>query len=277
VRYCTIFLVGSRSTQPSMKALGVVIDSRLRWSDHIKAVCTKVCRLLCGLRMVRHKFTEVQAKSLVTAQALSILYYAAPAWLSPHLQGADLRRLESVHYRCLRLIVKDYKQRIKREWIDAATQRLQPRVWGKFAATLLAIKIWQTQMPHRVYEEIFKNTYTIARKPGLLFGYDNSKSRSGRQITKNWLGQALGQIKYPWTDSTLSNDQIRRLLKKTFKWKFHLLKLDLIVLISFYFALFYFSTLLQIFWFLMFSFKYRVRLCLSSCLYNLRLSPETNR
>jgi len=204
-------------TQLSMKALGVVIDAKLRWSDHIKSVCSRVRRLLCGLRMVRHKFTEIQAKTLVTAQALSILYYAAPAWLSPHLWGSDLRRLETVHYRCLRLIVKDYKQRINREWIDAATQRLQPRMWGKFATASLAIKIRQAQKPQRVYEEIFKNTYSKARKHGLLFGYDNSKTRISRQMTKNWVGQALGEIKYPWTDSTLSNDQIRRLLKKTFK------------------------------------------------------------
>jgi len=104
-------------------------------------VSAKVRRLLCGLRIIRHKFTEAQAKRLVTDQVLSIFYYWAHAWLTPHLMAADLCRLETTHYRCLRIIVKDYKQLISREWIDAATQRLPTRQWGKFAAVSLVIKL----------------------------------------------------------------------------------------------------------------------------------------
>lgn len=99
-------------SKPLMKALGVIIDHRLRWTDHIKMVVNKVRRLICGFRMVRDKFTEIQAKNLVTAQALSVLYYGSVAWLTPTLLGDRLRRLESIHYRCLRVIVKDYRQRI---------------------------------------------------------------------------------------------------------------------------------------------------------------------
>jgi len=203
------------STKPTMKALGVLIDHRLRWSDHIKNVCTRVRRLLCGMRMIRHKFTEVQANILITAQVLSILYYGAPAWLTPHLLRPDLRRIESVHYKCLRLIVKDYRQRISREWIDAATQRLPPKLLGKFATASLAIKIRQAKAPLGLYEEIFKNTYAETRKPGRLFGFDSSRVSVGRSMTKNWIGQTLGHIKTAWTESHLSNDQIRRLLKRT--------------------------------------------------------------
>jgi len=115
------------------------------------------------------------------------------------------------------LIVKDYKQRISREWIDAATQRLPPKLWCRFAAASLAIKVRQSREPRYLHDEFFLNTYTEARKPGRLFGYDSSKGMIGRSQTKNWIGQTLGQIKNPWTTSSLSNDQIRRLLKRTFK------------------------------------------------------------
>jgi len=203
-------------SKPTIKALGIVIDHRLRWSDHIKAVVKKVRGLLCGFRMIRNKFTEEQAKSLVTAQALSVLYYGAPAWLMPALLGDRLRRIESIHYRCLRIIVKDYKQRISREWIDAATQRLPPKQWSRFAASSLAIKVKQNQTPQYLKDEIFKNTYTVARKPGRLFGFDDSKSMIGRSLTRNWIGQSLGQIQASWTNMNLNNDQIRRMLKRTF-------------------------------------------------------------
>lgn len=204
-------------SKPLIKALGVVIDYRLRWNEHIKMVVNKVRRLICGFRMIRDKFTEIQAKNLVTAQALSVLYYGSPAWLTPSFLGDRLRRLESIHYRCLRVIVKDYKQRIPREWIDAATQRLPPKIWCRFAAASLAIKVRQSREPRYLCDNFFQNTYAEARKPGRLFGFDSSRGMVGRSQTKNWIGQTLGLIKTPWTSSDLSNDQIRGLLKRTFK------------------------------------------------------------
>jgi len=204
-------------SKPLIKALGVVIDHRLRWTDHIRMVVNKVRRLICGFRMIRNKFTEVQAKNLVTAQALSVLYYGSTVLLTPNMLGDRIRRIESIHYRCLRVIVKDYRQRISRVWIDAATQRLPPKKWCRFAAASLAIKVRKCQAPRYLNDELFKNTYTEVRKPGRLFGYDSSKSMTGRAITKNWIGQTLGQIQASWTNSNLSNDQIRRMLKQTFK------------------------------------------------------------
>jgi len=112
--------------------------------------------------------------------------------------------------------VNDNRQRISREWVTTATQRLPPRQWGKFAAASLAIKIRQSEVPVNVHANIFKNTYTLNRKQGRLFGYDSSKTVQGRAMTKNWIGTTLGNIKSPWIDVVLSNDQIRRLLKRTF-------------------------------------------------------------
>jgi len=62
----------------------------------------------------------------------------------------------------------------------------------------------------------FQNTYTNERHVGLLYGFDSSKSKIGRQITKNWCGAVLSQIKVPWSTSLMSKDRIRTLLKTTF-------------------------------------------------------------
>jgi len=48
------------------------------------------------------------------------------------------------------------------------------------------------------------------------FGFDSSKTKIGRQITRNWCGSVLEQIKVAWSNSQLSNDRIRMLLKSTF-------------------------------------------------------------
>jgi len=88
--------------------------------------------------------------------------------------------------------------------------------WAKFAAVSLIMKIRRDRLPVMIFNNVFKNTYVIARKPGRLFGFDSSKMSHGRAITKNWIGTAIGDIKSRWTENELDNDQIRRLLKKTF-------------------------------------------------------------
>jgi len=92
---------------------------------------------------------------------------------------------------------------IDRKWIDAATQRHPPKQRGKFAAALLAIKIRQTHIPQKLHEDIFTNTYAVARKPGRLFGYDNPNTVIGRAMTRTWIAQALGQIQSSWTNINL--------------------------------------------------------------------------
>jgi len=74
--------------------------------------------------------------------------------------------------------------------------------------------------PPPLYISIFANTYCKRRSPGLLFAYAASTTAIGRAITKNWIGQALGQIKQQWSGKSLNNDQIRIILKKTFQPQF---------------------------------------------------------
>jgi len=100
--------------------------------------------------------------------------------------------------------------------VSASTQRLQPGLWAKFAAASLIMKVRSTQLPLKVFNEVFKNTYTLERKSGRLFGFDSSRTLPGRAQTKNWIGTALGDIKVSLTELDLNSDQIRRLLKKTF-------------------------------------------------------------
>lgn len=60
------------------------------------------------------------------------------------------------------------------------------------------------------------------RASGQPFAFDASCTATGRAITRNWIGLALGLIKYKWIDDKpLNIDQIRTTLKKTFQPQFH--------------------------------------------------------
>jgi len=200
----------------SIKALGVWFDHRLKWDTHIKDLRKRIIRIINGLKIIRRKLTFKQAITIVTSQALSILYYACPAWLSPSIGKSEMKDLESIHFKALRVVVCDYRQRLSRDTISTRTNRLPPRLWCQFSAATILIKMWQNNQPQDLKCSAFVNTYKKTRYPGLLFGFDSSNYKIGKQITSNWCGKVLSQIKVPWSDSVLSKDRIRTVLKSTF-------------------------------------------------------------
>jgi len=90
------------------------------------------------------------------------------------------------------------------------------QLWCQFSAATILMKVWQTGHPSILKDSFFINTYTKSRSPGLLFGFDTSSRKIGRQLTSNWCGGVLSQINVPWTNDLLSKDRIRTLLKSVF-------------------------------------------------------------
>jgi len=55
------------------------------------------------------------------------------------------------------------------------------------------------------------------RRIGLLSGYDDdSTCKIGKQMTKNWSGSVLAEVKVPWTSEVLSKFILRTMPKATF-------------------------------------------------------------
>jgi len=127
-----------------------------------------------------------------------------------------LKDLERVHFKALHVALCDYRQRLSRDTISVRTNRLPLRLWGQFAVSTVMMKMWYQDQPSVLKQSIFTNTYTKTRYPGLLFGFDGSKLKIGKQTTKNWCGNMLSQIKVPWTNVQMSKDKIRTILKSTF-------------------------------------------------------------
>ena len=88
--------------KPSVKYLGVHIDNKLKWKDHIKAVASKVAR---AIAMIRH------AKKFLPKHTLKVLYQGL---VEPHLRfccsvwgtcGVTTRcTLEKLQNRAIRII-----------------------------------------------------------------------------------------------------------------------------------------------------------------------------
>jgi len=200
-----------------MKALGIVIDKGLTWGPHIASLKKRVMKIVGGVRIVRNKLNKAQATSVVTAQVFSVLYYACCVWLTPVLNKKDLNVINRLHFRALRLILRDYRQRISRDTITSQTKRLPPDKWAKFVLASLFLNSYNIKKPASLIHQLSSNFYSKRRKPGFYYAYDSAKSKTGKQSTKNWIGSAIGEIQDPWTNKILSKDSVRVLLKKTFK------------------------------------------------------------
>ena len=85
-----------------VKYLGVHINQHLTWSDHCKAVCSRVTKLLNLLRRMLFCCSPSAKVHCFGALVLPLMQYACPVWL-PHYKK-DLQLLESVQNRAARWI-----------------------------------------------------------------------------------------------------------------------------------------------------------------------------
>jgi len=87
--------VGSKDC---IKALGITIDKGLSWKPHVANIRSRVMKVIGGVRMIRNKLSIKQTTSIVTAQVLSLLYYACSVWLTPSINKKSMRTIESLHF-----------------------------------------------------------------------------------------------------------------------------------------------------------------------------------
>ena len=134
-------------------------------------------------------------------------------WLGWHTRKADIRKLNSLHYRLLRTVECDWRCRISKNKLDELG-RVRPSIWAKYATASLVIKILRDKRPGRLYCHLLDTCYKEERSGRLKF-FDSSQYKPGRQALGNRLADLFSEIT---TQLTLleSDCTIRTTLKKSF-------------------------------------------------------------
>ncbi len=202
-------------SKPSMKVLGIVFDHKLSWEENIWSTIKKYNAKLSVLRKIRKYFDTGSYKKILTTQFYSLLCYCAPVWLTPSTKKSLWKLVDSCHYRGLRSAVYDFKNRINREKLEVLCRRASPKQWAKYAMATVVIKCLKTGEPSMLRFFITETLYTERRHPHIGKFYNNAKGKIGRQKLGNGL-DFFNAIKDNWLGMDLSNDAIRRLLKRTF-------------------------------------------------------------
>jgi hypothetical protein len=196
-----------------MKVLGITMDPNLAWSTHIGLMINKMSRLTGGLKFLRGRLQTEEFLKVLTSQYYGTCYYANQVWLGPHTRKSDLKKLNSMHYKLLRISTNDYKNRTPRSELDNLG-RAKPEIWSDYSTCNLAIKVLRDGVPKRLNHHLKKTMYH-ERRSRLVKFYDDSRIKVGKQAIGNRLKDAFNKISTPITLKE-SDGTIRKLLKNSF-------------------------------------------------------------
>jgi hypothetical protein len=151
---------------------------------------------------------------LITSQYLSIVYYAAPVWITS-LSSATWNRINSAHYRALRAAIGDHRKRVKKKRVDLDKEcrRASPQEWAKYIIASTVIKLYD-RSDTNIANVLRTSAYINDRNPYKAKFIDTSRLQIGRQSLPNRIGAIFSKITFDWVNQQLSDDAIRVRLKK---------------------------------------------------------------
>ena len=160
------------------KLLGVKIDSKLAFSDHVAGLCTKASQKLHALSRVSNYMTLKQRKTIYKSFILSQFGYCPLVWMfhSRKLNG----RINRLHERALRIVYNDDKSTFNELLIKDESYTVHER-----NIQTLAI-------------ELYKVAYGLSPKiMNLIFPLNTQANYPGENTFKtyNVLKPSLGELK----------------------------------------------------------------------------------
>jgi len=148
--------------------LGVKFQPDLSWDTHIRETIFRLRFIIKKLRFVKKYLTLPEMIQIVTSHFYSVLYYAAPVWLTSNTKSTHWKLLNSIHYRAMRVVIGDFYNQIWRSNVDTIGQRSTPYQWMLYCNTKMAITLTNlgTSGP-RLSDKLCKRCYVNDRMPGV--------------------------------------------------------------------------------------------------------------
>jgi len=195
--------------------LGVLFSSDLSWDKQVEKIASKTRIVLAKLKFLSRYLPPADMAKVVTSHLFGLLYYGSQTWLNELTAWSQRKKLNSIHYRALRICIKDFRNKTSRATIDAMFKRATPIKWmhysnAKMAISLMLLKNNSTRLGKKLQSHLYIND----RCPGQAITMDTSRLRIGKNSFINRL-HCLRSINFDWT-SGINPDQLRINLKITF-------------------------------------------------------------
>ena len=100
--------------RPSVKLLGITIDNRLNFNEHIASICKSAANQLYTLVRLKIFLGSNERKVLGNSLVLSCFNYCPLVWFAS--SSTSLRKIENLHKRALRFLQNDYVSSYEQLW-----------------------------------------------------------------------------------------------------------------------------------------------------------------
>ena len=195
-----------------MKALGVTISWNLSWDKHINSLAPKLTLIIRKLKFLRRWLSLDDALKVLTSQFFGTLYYAISVWINL-LSFKSWRRLESLHYRALRAVHRDFRCALSKQTLNKMSKRATPRQWANYITTSEVIKLFNTS-DARIVQDLRSNVYINDRKPRKGTFVGAPKYAIGKQSLRYRIREQFCNLDFDWIG--IDKDSLRRNLKRLF-------------------------------------------------------------
>jgi len=202
------------SIHPSktLKVLGLIFQEDLKEEHQVERTAKSCKFLIPKLKYLGRFLSPENLKTVVTAQFFSRLYYGCEVWLHENTSARTWKIMNSLHYRVLRVILKDYNNTRSRREVDAVMKRATPRQWSYYTSSKMAINLMNGSTP--LGKKLKAKCYVNDRIPGRGTITDTSRLKVGKFSLSNRL-QCLRRLNFDWC-SGITKDLLRINLKKFF-------------------------------------------------------------
>jgi len=120
-----------------------------------------------------------------------------------------------IHYRSLRIALKDYQYKFSRHQLLRKWKRASPTEWVFHCLSSIAIKTINNNEPYHLNQLLHGSLYVTRRKPSMGNFYDNSKGKVSKQKLNCKL-KCIRKVKFDWLRLNINDNRLRILLKDTF-------------------------------------------------------------
>ena len=95
------------SSEDSVTLLGIEIDSKLNFKNHVSTICKKASRQLNAICRIQNYLGKKEKEIIVNTFVYSNFMYCPLAWHFCHKSSQNM--IEKIQYRCLKLLTNDYE------------------------------------------------------------------------------------------------------------------------------------------------------------------------
>ena len=160
----------------TVKFLGLWIDNKLKWREHVQKLLTKLQAKKALLQRSKHLLSAHAKRILYFAQIQSNLTYGLLIW-GTMIANEDLRKLEKVQDKCVQLI--EPRRQLCDIYKDNSILKLQSLIKLENAKTWH--KYYNNELPAKLMEMMREdhNKITLQKQHGY-------STRKKRKLTYRW-------------------------------------------------------------------------------------------